>query len=268
MRVKSPLLTGILLCCCLYCSAQTWELGVFGGGAGYMGDLNPVKPYKLNNLAFGGMIQYNFNAIWGLKLGITHGKIQAADSLSDNAQYRQRNLSFYSPITEASLQLVFNFFEYVPSMSRKIYTPYLFVGVGGVFFNPKTRMDGREYELRYLGTEGQSVENPYRNYTLTVPYGLGIKYNIAGKWSLSGEIGYRTAYTDYLDDVSGRYPTADLLSTAPQLTAIRKKLSDPSVNHIGAPLTQRGDFRKRDTYFFTVIGITYTFVTQKCPVVN
>jgi hypothetical protein len=34
--------------------------------------------------------------------------------------------------------------------------------------------------------------------------------------------------------------------------------------YTGVPNTQRGDFRKRDTYMFVGIGITYTFVSQKC----
>ena len=31
-------------------SAQTWEVGGFLGGSGYMGDINPVRPYKVTDL--------------------------------------------------------------------------------------------------------------------------------------------------------------------------------------------------------------------------
>jgi hypothetical protein len=39
--------------------------------------------------------------------------------------------------------------------------------------------------------------------TVLIPYGIGIKYNIGGKFSLAADMGYRYTFTDYLDDVSG-----------------------------------------------------------------
>ena len=97
---------------------------------------------------------------------------------------------------------------------------------------------------------------------LSIPYGAGVKYNITGNWNVIGEVGYRTAFTDYLDDVSGNYP-ADLRSITSNPT--RDNLSDPSPTKVGSPGTQRGDFRKRDTYMFMGISLTYTFVSLKCP---
>ena len=105
-------------------SAQTWELGGFVGSAGYMGDLNPVKPYELNNLAFGGHVKHNIDGYWSLKFNVAHGEIEAADAKSDNPHFKSRNLSFFSPITELSLQTEFNFFNYIPSVSRKQHSPY------------------------------------------------------------------------------------------------------------------------------------------------
>src|ERR1035437_2477783 len=107
-------------------SAQTWEVGGFAGGSGYIGDLNPVKYYKLTNMAFGAQLKRNLDGYWALKLSLMQGKISAADSLSDNLQFQQRNLSFFSPLLEVSLQVEFNFFRYVPSISEKLYTPYIF----------------------------------------------------------------------------------------------------------------------------------------------
>src|SRR5690606_2493625 len=85
-------------------SAQTWEVGVFGGSSAYMGDINPVNPLKVKNIAFGGQFKRNFNPYWSLKLGYMHGKLEAYDSESKNQAQRDRNLSFYSNIDELSLQ--------------------------------------------------------------------------------------------------------------------------------------------------------------------
>ncbi|MCY1553817.1 hypothetical protein D9M68_903400 [compost metagenome] len=74
--------------------------------------------------------------------------------------------------------------------------------------------------------------------------------------SLFTQIGYRIPLfkeADYLDDVSGNY------------TGNRAAPYNPSnVSGVGTAGTQRGDSRKRDTYLFVNIGISYTFVSPKC----
>lgn len=241
---------------CFIASAQTWEIGGFAGSSGYMGDINPVKPYKLTDLAFGAQIKRNFDGYWSAKLNYMHGKIQADDAKSSNAYQVERNLSFYSPLSELSLQVEFNLFNYLAGAlsgyGTRRASPYLFTGIGAITFNPKTTDSyGIEVELQPLQTE--SVK--YNKYALSVPYGAGFKYNVSGNFNLNGEVGYRTAFTDYLDDISGRYPDPLVY------------LSDRSVTtpQIGTPGSQRGDFRKRDTYMFVGISLTYTFVSQKCP---
>lgn len=269
--------SGILLVLILFVSgnsyAQSWELGGFVGTAGYMGDLNPIDPLKVSNLAFGGQIKRNFDGYWSLKLNVAHGTIEASDAESNNAQFRERNLSFYSPVTEVSIQTEFNFFNYIPSFSKKRYSPYLFAGVGFVTFNPKTIYNGQEYELSFYGTEGQDINKTYKKIALSIPFGAGIKYNFASKWTIGGELGYRNAYTDYLDDVSGKYaPDSELVFDGEQaITDLRIALADrtPEVRpwrHSAG--TQRGDYRKHDTYLFLGITISYSFFNQKCPVVD
>lgn len=239
--------------------AQSWEVGGFAGSSGYMGDINPANPGKFTDLAFGGQLKRNIDPYWSFKLSGTHGKIRADDSKSSNEYQRQRNLSFYSGITELSLQTEFNFFNYIPGVSKKIFTPYLFTGISGVLFNPKTNYNGTEFELSNYDTEAAD----YKTYAIAIPYGAGIKYNITRNWNLIGELGYRTALTDYLDDISTVYPDKNNL-----INNVARALSDRSGEitgvYYGAQGTQRGDFRKRDTYMFAGISLTYTFVSQKC----
>lgn len=249
---------------CFVASAQTWEIGGFAGSSGYMGDINPVKPYKLTDLAFGGQIKRNFDGYWSAKLNYMHGKIQADDTKSSNSYQKERNLNFYSPLSELSLQVEFNFFNYLagvlPGYGTRRASPYLFTGIGAFTFNPKTDFKGSEVELQPLQTELVK----YNKYALSVPYGAGFKYNVSGNFNLNAEVGYRTAFTDYIDDISGRYPD---FSTSPPISTLSPQLSDRSVTtpQIGTPGSQRGDFRKRDTYMFVGISLTYTFVSQKCP---
>lgn len=243
-------------------SAQTWEIGVSAGASGYMGDINPLKPQKFTDPAFGGQVKRNFNGYWSAKLNFLRGKIQGDDSKSSNAYQNDRNLNFRSDLNELSLQVELNFFNYLPGLlpgfGAKRVSPYIFTGVAGVTFNPVADYNGSPIELQPLQTEAVK----YNKYALSVPYGAGFKYNVSGNFNLIGEIGYRTAFTDYLDDISGRYP--DFIANPPA-RALSPALSDRSFSQSGTPGTQRGDFRKRDTYMFTTISLTYTFVSTKCP---
>jgi hypothetical protein len=258
------LLLSVLLSVVLFsAAAQSWEVGGFAGGSGYMGDLNPVKTYKLNKAAYGGQVKRNVAGYFALELSMTRGEIFANDAASDNSYFQQRNLSFFTSLTEISLQTEFNFFQYIPSISQKVYTPYIFTGISDVFFNPKTTFNGNTYELSLYRTEGQALLNPYKTEALAIPYGAGIKYNIAGKWSVVGEIGYRTAFTDFLDDVSGVYPSKALL-TDPTRNALSDRSGENTGIYTGTPGSQRGDMRKRDTYMFAGLSLTYTFITPRC----
>lgn len=257
----------ILLIVCLFsqlfiASAQTWEIGVSAGASGYMGDINPLKPQKFTDPAFGAQVKRNFNGYWSAKLNLLRGKVQGDDAKSSNAYQNDRNLNFRSELNELSLQVELNFFNYLPGLlpgfGAKRVSPYIFTGLAGVTFNPVTDYNGSPIELQPLQTEGIK----YNKYALSVPYGAGFKYNVSGNFNLTGEIGYRTAFTDYLDDISGRYP--DFIANPPART-LSATLSDRSISQSGTPGTQRGDFRKRDTYMFTTISLTYTFVSTKCP---
>lgn len=245
--------------------AQTWEAGGYLGAAGYMGDMNPVKAYKLTDPAFGIQIKRNFDAYWAAKLNFMYGKVRGSDANSANAYQIERNLDFYSPITEYSVQIEFNLFRYMAGTDlgydiRK-FSPYLFTGVGSFSYNPMTKFNGEEIPLRLVQTENVA----YKNSAISIPYGAGVKYNLSGNLTILAEIGYRTAFTDYLDDVSNRYVDFNVVPPASPLTPI---LADRSIvaPQIGIPGTQRGDFRPRDTYMFASFGLTYTFVPIKCPI--
>jgi hypothetical protein len=241
--------------------AQTWEVGGFAGGSAYMGDLNPNNPVKVSGFAVGAFVKRNFNGYLSAKLNYTFGQISGADSTSGNAQRRLRNLSFYDQLNELSLIGEFNFMKYIPQAGENKYTPFVYFGLGVVGYQPIAKYQGEYYDLRTLTTEGQP--RPYSKAAMSIPYGIGFKYNFSGKWNLIADIGYRNPSTDYLDDVSGNYPNKSKLPND-----LSKTLSDRSGEntgvYIGSPGSQRGDLRPKDTYMFVGFSISYTFVTSKC----
>lgn len=244
--------------------AQRWELGLSGGGASYMGDLNQYNPIKISGVSGGGFAKINLSPRIALGVHYTFGQIAAADDQSDNAQFKSRNLSFYTPLHEVSLITEFNFFDMFKVNAKK-YSPYVFVGIGDLFFDPRADYKGNAYSLSSYKTEGQGES--YATSTIVIPYGGGVKYRMSEQFNVFTQVGFRVPLTDYLDDVSGNYPDKSLWGNTPG-AIIRSALSDRSGEqngiYLGVPGTQRGDYRKRDSYMFASIGISYTFASRKC----
>jgi len=255
------LIVACLLITGLGANAQSWEIGGTVGAAGYMGDLNPNNPLKASGIAAGGFVKRNFNGYLSAKLAYTYGTIAGADSTSSDAQRRARNLSFMTQLSELSMVAEFNFMKYIPSVSQNVYTPFIYVGVAYAGYKPQASYNGQIYDLRPLETEGQN--KPYSNTAISIPYGVGIKYNFSGALNVIADIGYRNSNTDYLDDVSGVYPDKTKM-TNPLAAALSDRSGEKTGVYLGTTGTQRGDFRSRDTYWFFGISISYTFITQKC----
>jgi hypothetical protein len=146
--------------------AQTWEVGGSFGASGYMGDLNPTNPLKFSGIAAGGFLQRNFSGYLSAKLNYTYGKIAGADSTSSNQQFRERNLSFMTSLSEISLIGEFNFMNYIPSVTNNRYTPFIYLGIGYLGYNPQATYKGQTYDLRPLMTEGES--KPYPNSAIAI----------------------------------------------------------------------------------------------------
>jgi opacity protein-like surface antigen len=242
--------------------AQTWEAGVSAGGTAYMGDLNQHNPAQISGPQVGVFAQRNFNPYLSLKFNYNYGTISGADSTSNNQQSRDRNLSFHTTLNELSLVAEMNFMNYRPGMDEYKYrfTPFIFLGIGAVNYNPQATYLGKEYDLRELRTEGQ--ETPYPNTAIVIPYGAGIKYNFSSSWNIMVSAGYRYVRSDYIDDVSGAYPNRVGMSTI--AAALSDRSGERTGTYIGVPGTQRGDFRGHDTYLFVGFTLSFTILTANC----
>ena len=239
--------------------AQTWELGGGIGGSGYIGDFNEHNVVQVSGVSLGGYVKRNYNGFFSTKLNYNYGVITGNDSTSSDQQLRNRNLSFITSLVELSVINEFNFFDYIPQVGKTKFTPFIYLGFGAVKYEPKADYNGYRYGLREYKTEGEAT--PYSKFAFSIPYGAGVKYNFSGAFTLSADIGYRYAFTGYLDDVKGTYPN---LSASP---VINKALSDRSGEHTGTYLGTAGSQRGNggnDTYFFAQVGISYTFNTESC----
>jgi len=251
------------------------------GTSFYLGDLNSM-PFQNAKFAGGLIYRYNFTPRIALKANILFGKIAATDEnnhslrrlkddngnflLHANGDYvyswdfRERNLSFSSPLTEISAQLEINFFNVYTAGHKNQISPYLFGGGALFSFNPQGVYDGRTYDLQPIGTEGQGRDGMSEKYALTgfaIPFGIGFKANIGRYICIGAEWGLRFTFTNYLDDVGGLYydfsPYDGTMPVA-SLDAI-KYFADPS-NPKHTPKSQRYSTIKTDWYSFAGVIIT------------
>lgn len=256
------------LCLPLFLSAQHFEAGILVGISTYDGDLMPTKIKPLlaeSHLAGGGFIRYNINDFVTARLNISYATISGDDENMTNGQ-QARNLDFESTILEAGLIGEFNILGYQPYALQRVFSPYIFGGIIGYKFNPKTEYNGELVELQPLGTEGQGLaEYPEREfYKLTqhaIPIGGGVKIALNDAINLGIEIGARLLFTDYIDDVSNTYADAELIRAA--RGDIAAGLSDRRTNldpdntstNVG-----RGNDKARDWYYISGVTISYNFL--------
>jgi hypothetical protein len=252
------------------------EIGIFLGGSYYIGDINPLVHFgPMTKPAAGAVFRYNINQRFALRANAFFGNVAADDALSPSLAQQQRNLNFKSKITEFSVQAEFNFLDYQIGNERKKFTPYIFAGVGAFMFNPVAVYNNFSYTLQPLGTEGQGLPGgPKKKYKLTqmsIPFGVGIKTNLAKRIGLSIEWGMRKTFTDYLDDVSGEY--YNKVELAESRGAVAAAASDPSkgldpkYNNVGR---QRGNPTTKDWYSFAGFVLTLKLKEKRetCPGVN
>jgi hypothetical protein len=233
------------------------EVGLFGGGSFYMGDLNPSIPFLQTKPAFGVLSRYNFNSRWVAKANLYQGNIAGDDEVSGFLP--ERSLTFESGITEFGTVMEFHFLPYFNGSMRNYFTPYLFGGFAILFHRPKRD----EKDLRDFGTEGQNnssfltpgTTRPEYNYLVVgFPFGMGIKYSFSKKINASIEWGMRKTFFDYLDDVSTTYYLPSNLD--PSHPDYQNQLySDPNRNH--EPMMQRGNSKTTDWYSFAGVTLTY-----------
>ena len=254
-------------------AAQYHEVGAMALQANYIGEINPRNhvPQEIN--VGGGLIyRYNITDRWAFKGSILYGRIFADDANADSEWQRNRNLSFRSDIFEFSGQLELNFLSYEIGDSRRPSSPYLFLGFSVFRHNPQAEFNGRWVDLQPLGTEGQGIPGFEDRYALTqvsIPFGIGFKFNIWKNLGGAVEWGMRRTFTDYLDDVRTVYVDPVLLEdqNGPLAAALADRSLVPSGPNGDNARMQRGETNRVDYYIFAGIMLTYKIGRPqiKCP---
>ncbi len=246
-------------------NAQSVDLYFGGGSAHFLGDLGG-KPFLGTNdpqdldllstrygLTAGARI--NFGKYFALRSDVWYARLYGDDKYTINKQRRSRNLSFFTNIFEADALAEIN----IKQFNKGQGVLYVFGGIGYFHFNPKTRYNGKVYELQKYGTEGQFYlpgKSPYSLNSVCFPMGFGYKMSIGKGQYLAFELNMRKTKTDYIDDVSSYFADpVKLVEAKGQIAADLADRSDGNVPFLSSPGSIRGHYWNNDSYFF--LNITY-----------
>ncbi len=224
----------------------------------------------------------NYKYAISLRAEATFGQLKSSDDIlkkvkaSTFGRY-ERHLSFKTTITEfmvaAEIHPLFIIFKYDDDHDREppMFSPYLLAGVGFFSYNPQAKYNGKWIDLQPLSTEGQGftisnnpVPKPYKLKQMSIPVGLGVRYELGSAFNVRAEFVYRILNTDYLDDISTTYIdpslfaqnglTGNRLSNALLLNDRKWELDPTAITVEG---DQRGNPNNKDSYFSFNVKIGY-----------
>ncbi len=256
--MKKILLLIILAQFSIKASSQTytdfsWSYNIFIGASNMMGDLGgadfigndgfdmDVRSFKP---AIGGGMMFNRGGI-SIGTNLIFTRLGGNDEFTIQEFQSTRNLSVRTDLIEANLIAELRPFGRSYTLNRF----YIYGGIAGIYYQPKAKYEGDWVKLRPLGTEGQNyidTMSPYSELDYVIPFGLGYKFKLQRSTSLVLDLGFRKTFTDYLDDVSTKYPDPVQLAESDGEVAVA--LSDRSIYGM-TPGTERGNPDKNDSYF-------------------
>lgn len=265
-----------------------WDVGLHLGGANYLGEMGGkeqtrrdfVWDMKLGQTrwAVGPFVRRKINRNISINAGFMYLRIQGADALSTNAPRVGRNLNFRNDMFEFYLRPEFTIFQDNDVGGRGRYrTDFrLFAYVGGALYlsEPRAQLNrqGEFYRLRPLTTEG--VE--YSALGFAIPAGIGFHFTKQRRHRFGFDLGWRTTFSDYLDDASTIYVDPNRLPGGPGGLAHQLQdqsgyvLPDPNLpsefnygyyaDRSDGKDNKRGDPTHNDSYL--TCTLTYSYVLK------
>ena len=216
-------------------SQRDANFGAFAGTSYYMGDINPNRHFYRPRPSLGIIYRINLNKRYAIRASGYYASLSGSDI--DFTGRTNQNLDRINPdryfepvefntsLIDGTLQFEFSFLPFVPNLGNWDYTTYVAGGIGYsivISSNVRTNLNA-DY-----------VRNPIPH--LTIPFGIGFKFNMSRRVSAGFEWSFRKTFSDRIDYL--RNPTGDV-----------------SVIH------------NNDWYSFAGIFITYKFFkfAQDCP---
>ncbi len=288
MRLNKLLILGICIVPALAFGQQNkFEIGIKAGAASGLCDIGGIsksgRPWILDMQTsqirwdLGFYMRYKLSKAFSISGHFDYLRLQGFDSLSSVTAIRGRNLNYQNDIIEGALRLEWTFYDNPDVGGNFNYTTtfnaFLFGGIGVYHMNPEamithtwtdqthtiTYTPGQYYPLHTLTTEG---EPEYKLMQAAIPVGIGFYYTFNKSVRLGWELAWDKTFTDYIDDVSKKYPVYGNDKNLPN--AFSKYLSNQSQYVTGltkleaaqyGPGSPRGNPKNNDSFITTAITL-------------
>lgn len=218
------------------------EFGLQAGSFIYQGDLTPSKlgSFRTPGFNIGLSAGTRLNNFLSARANLVLGKLCGDDGRYSEPEWRQhRNFNFNTLVTEFTGQVVWDVLG--DPNQRTGLSPYMFAGAGISFL--RVRRDATGLDAQYFTNESDLQAGLNTDLARTpprvipvFPVGLGVRYPLTSKISLSAETSYRASFSDYIDGFS-----------------------------------ESGNPARKDNYHSLSVGIFYKFNntnTLACPVIR
>jgi outer membrane protein OmpA-like peptidoglycan-associated protein len=247
-------------------SNQRWNMNFNFGLTNLLGDLGGSPKYGTHFLrdfdyqstryCLGlGIEHFNSKGNFGMSAQYMFNRLSGDDKYSKEISRRDRNLSVQTSMHSFDLLCY-----YSPFVGRKF---RFYSGFSVFYYNPTAKLNGKKYNLRGMGTEGQKLNgqnNTYSKISTKVPVGIQFKlFNINQSTELWMDMSSHYCLTDYIDDVSGLY--ADNAAIEAQNGKTAASLADRSLGLI-VNNSSTGSIRGNDTYKDNYLSLVFTLKTK------
>jgi len=210
-------------------SQRNTNFGAFAGTSYYMGDINPNRHFYRPGPSLGLLYRINLNKRYAIRASGYYSSLSGSDtdfgSRINPDRYIEPVVKFNTSLIDGTLQFEFSYLPFAPNIGNWDYTTYVAGGIGySIIISSGVRTN----------LNADYVNNPIPH--LTIPFGIGLKFNVNRRVSAGFEWSFRKTFSDRIDYLKN--PTGDV-----------------SVIH------------NNDWYSFAGIFITYKFFkfAQDCP---
>ena len=207
--------------------SQIYEVGVFGGGSNFIGDIGSTTYIAPNAPALGVILKWNRSPRHSWRVSLIYSDLEGDDSKSDDPRRKARNYTFDSNLLEISAGLEYTFWDFDLHTSGIKAVPYLYSGISTA-----------KHSNYYFDSAGQYTAEGTDSWAFGIPMVLGVKSNITNHLILGFEVGARYTFSDELD---GSVP-----------------------DDVGLESLSFGNINSNDWYVFTGFTLTYTFGQRPC----
>jgi opacity protein-like surface antigen len=187
-----------------------WEIGINVGTLIYQGDLSESSFGYTNSLkpSVELWVSKSLDPYFSIRANLLQGSLGADESTYAAPAYRRhRNLSFNSPVTEVSAELVWDINGKTYSEGMRRFSPYLFAGAGFAILHVNrnwSRFDTTYFNSQSTASLGLGMDTLHKTPTFLpiIPVGIGLRYMVSDRIFINAEATYRITSSDYIDGFS------------------------------------------------------------------